>query len=520
MGANHGLLVLLSIVLVSGSWSNASAQSCDSAFKKAGLLSEPSLKARGTKYDIGPILVNGYSVTNDGRSLSTFRVDAPEGARLIDRINTEPTFVSSNLVKISDSEFMITYQREYESLHLGDPRSIQIFKVLSDGKIVGQQKIEAPSGSRDFHEFGNPDSNTLVAVSHDGLNSGQTLYVYRRQADGKFKETNRLKKMTVGRPQASPVEPGVVLVKMDYSYFHPETAILRIPPEGRAEISLRAGKINRHEGLDHSAEPADIFPLTSRLKARGLRSYDAQSVNGFEVFAAEPNGSWKSLGNFSLEKRDVIRGVRRYVSEVNDRTFVVLDDHSYATGVIGSNLTFARYVQDVDISIVTATDSGLKAQTLKYQANNAVNTPDAVRLSLNPIGDREILLTGAYRVQVVRKTGQKWNLEEVARFKRFDEEPLKGDRIEVVQISPTRFVVQDQFVIERLSPDYRSQIHVFDLIDGKYVNTGSKLLDGRRFDSINVLEDGRVLMDVRPEGSRKTPNPQILDLDKVVQKTR
>lgn len=151
-------------------------------------------------------------------------------------------------------------------------------------------------------------------------------------------------------------------------------------------------------------------------------------------------------------------------------------------------------------------------QTFNIKNEAKFDSKDAIALELQPLSPTEILLIGENYVQIFRAARTKFQVAEVLRFEGLKGEPLRGDRLEVVRVSPTRFIIQDQFVYERLPDDYRSQFHVFDLIDGQYRLTSSKLLDGRRMFSSTVLTNGQIMVDVRPFADRQVPRIQILDL--------
>jgi hypothetical protein len=514
-----GLILIANLVLSSKS---SAANSCGQLFDVASDLPSQTLAATAATMEKGQIIVSGFIIVSGGDYLRAGRADEAAVIRYNNRIDAEPGFKIRNLTRLTDSEIVVEYHRApVPDQKIVESSSVQILKIDREGRFHPVQKFDGNKAKNISFRDAFDGGNGLVLETRGDMNSGNTLVVFRRSSHGDFSLAGVFPKTEYTELGPSAIDPKDYFFATRFSYFHPEYSLYKFVSGSMSpKLLLSGGKREEPGGILHNPEPPSIYRLTGDFFGRGETGSSSLRLREIEVFQVTPKGAEK-IGDIPVNERD-LRDYDRRVEAIDPQTIAVLDNFSYWSGVIGQNTEFAHLHRDLDLSIVQFKDGKLETQTLNLEGSAKYGSPDAIRLQVQPLNSTELLLTGPNYVQVVRaneiktekKSDRKFEVAEVIRIKGFKHEPLPGERMEVVRVSATRFIIQDRYVLDRLIPhDYASQFHVFDLVDGQYRLTSSTLLKGRRFGNTTVLSDGRLLLDVRSYAGRDTPSLQILNLD-------
>lgn len=460
----------------------------------------------------GETLPYKFDVVTNSASVSTVLPDGRGGFRTLFSVLAEPGHRVQDVERLSPTEAIVEYVSDpvyYSKNPTPGTFSLQILGIGADGTITGLQKFDATATARTGLRRV-LDENTFVAERrYTELNRGSDALVYRRNDAGRFEVAGRLNNVEFDVLGTSAKDAGVHYVAVRAGHFNKEEALYRfVPGAAKPELILSGGQTPRRPGHEESNEPNRIYRLAGDIFGRGLTASYSANLREIEVFVPTKSGKMKFVGTVESTQRD-LRGYDRTSKEVRATSFAVLDNHSYTSGIA----EFVNYHREMDLTIVGVANGKLSRQVLQLNDSFKVGTPDAVGLKLEVLDPKQLLLVGRGYVQVVRAPVSKFGLAEVVRFTEFAEAPLKGDRIEIVRISETRFIIQDLYVLERGAEHDLSQIHVFDKIDGAYQYTGRRLLDGRRIGNTTVLPDGRLWVDVRNASDTATPRPRIIDLN-------
>lgn len=117
-------------------------------------------------------MVSGFTIVPSRTHLSAVRADAPEGARIVNRINAEPQFYIGEISRLSETEVVVEYRRcahYYDKF--SEASSVQVLRVENDGRFVPVQKFDGTETNKiSFRDT--IGENGLVLQTRGGLNSG------------------------------------------------------------------------------------------------------------------------------------------------------------------------------------------------------------------------------------------------------------------------------------------------------------------------------------------------------------
>ncbi|MDZ4082546.1 MAG: hypothetical protein U1E10_06405, partial [Bdellovibrionales bacterium] len=320
---SHGrFLAALAVAVISNVGLSANvwaASGCEGALKESPDLPPSMLRATSDTMEKGQVMVSGFTIVRAGSHLSAVRADAPEGARTINRINAEPNFHIGRVARLSENEVVVEYFRDgdyYKNITAAS--SVQILKVESDGRFVPVQKFDGTETDRISLRDTIGESG-LVLQTRGGLNSGNSVQVYRREAGGKFRLDGKLDRTEYTDVGPSVVDPNSYYVITRFSYFHKQDSLLRfVPGQKKPEVVLEGGKKDTPAGILYNPDPKKVFRLTGDYFGRGFTGSSSANHRDIEVFQVTKQGKAVKVGDLPLQSRGVDRRFARQVEAIDN----------------------------------------------------------------------------------------------------------------------------------------------------------------------------------------------------------
>jgi hypothetical protein len=453
-----------------------------------------------------PIMVKNFVIENNGRSLVTMKINPEQKTEVIRRTNTDKNHYVGRVQQLSESEIILDYY------NVGTGHSlVQILKVEDDGSLTPVQEINPKSTDSQAVKIEARsvlNANTIVVDIRGATNDRDSKIIYHRTDNNKFKPIKKFRDIfTVEQFRLNPENSDELFFIQNTDDFDSKSSskvVRLILSTGQSTVIVPSRK-----------NPANTTPNRFEIRHLHLAGniygqviFDNLSNNIISLRVLEPNESqkWVSIGDVTLDKFE--EGYeKRSIKAITKNSFVILDDYSRVIGAVGDNLTYARLHRRYNLKIVTVNGSKISEQTLAVNEKIPLDGNNPSELSVSVLNPNELLLTGSNYVQVVRKRGAQFILDESVPFKGFGYSPIAGQPevpppgqdLEVIKVSDRMFIIQDKYVIRMHMPRYRpvndkSQMHVFVLKNGKYTNVEQWLFPLRRVDSALVLQDERILI--------------------------